>query len=74
MIRCDPILQLIYATGFDALNVQFPVVGKGGITLADKWGGEDLPYPKTLYGIHVSSMPNFCESSLSVSVSPSIQS
>lgn len=49
---------IVYATGFDALHVAFPIEGQGGRTLADKWGGEKLPRPRTLFGIHVSEFPN----------------
>jgi len=49
---------IIYATGFDALNVSFPVVGKRGRTLEEHWGGKRLNKPRTLFGIHVSGFPN----------------
>jgi len=49
---------IIYATGFDVLTVPFPVQGRNGRTLEDKWGGKGLSRPRTLFGIHVSEFPN----------------
>jgi cyclohexanone monooxygenase len=53
-----PLDVVIYATGFDVCAVPFEVVGRGGKTLAEEWGGEDLPEPRTLFGVHVSEFPN----------------
>jgi cation diffusion facilitator CzcD-associated flavoprotein CzcO len=49
---------IVYATGFDALTVAFPIRGRGGRTLAEHWGGERLDRPRTLFGVHVSGFPN----------------
>ena len=55
---------IIYATGFDAGLIPFNVVGKNGVTLADKFGASSennyqMIEPKTLWGLHVNDMPNF---------------
>ena len=55
---------IIYATGFDAGLIPFPIIGKGGVTLSSKFGAnEDNNYqmisPETLWGLHVRDMPNF---------------
>jgi cyclohexanone monooxygenase len=55
---------IIYATGFDAGLIPFTVIGKNGVTLADKFGASvennfQMIEPKTLWGLHVSDMPNF---------------
>ena len=55
---------IIYATGFDAGLIPFSVTGKNGVTLADKFGASvennfQMIEPKTLWGLHVSDMPNF---------------
>ena len=55
---------IIYATGFDAGLIPFDVVGKNGVTLANKFGASSennyqMIEPKTLWGLHVNDMPNF---------------
>ena len=55
---------IIYATGFDAGLIPFNVVGKNGVTLANKFGASSennyqMIEPKTLWGLHVNDMPNF---------------
>ena len=55
---------IIYATGFDNGLIPFPVVGKDGVTLADRFGASEsnnfqMTDPETLWGIHVADMPNF---------------
>ena len=48
---------LVMATGFKAADylVRFPVVGRGGLTLQEHWGGE----PRAFLGITVPGFPNF---------------
>ena len=48
---------LVMATGFQAADylVRFPVVGRGGLTLQEHWGGE----PRAFLGITVPGFPNF---------------
>jgi cation diffusion facilitator CzcD-associated flavoprotein CzcO len=55
---------IIYATGFDNGLIPYPVLGRGGISLADKFGANEANHyqmtrPRTLWGIHVDDMPNF---------------
>jgi cation diffusion facilitator CzcD-associated flavoprotein CzcO len=55
---------LIYATGFDSNFIPFDIQGVGGITLAEKFGANEsnrfqMVRPHSLWGIHVSDMPNF---------------
>jgi cation diffusion facilitator CzcD-associated flavoprotein CzcO len=55
---------IIYATGFDNGLIPYPVVGRGGVSLADKFGANEANHyqmtrPHTLWGIHVDDMPNF---------------
>ena len=55
---------LIYATGFDSNFIPFAVTGRGGVTLADRFGANEanrwqMTRPHSLWGIHVSDMPNF---------------
>ena len=55
---------IIYATGFDNGLIPFPVVGKNGATLAERFGASEgnnfqMTDPETLWGIHVVDMPNF---------------
>ena len=55
---------IIYATGFDAGLIPFNVIGKNGVTLANKFGASSennyqMIEPKTLWGLHVNDMPNF---------------
>lgn len=55
---------LIYATGFDSNFIPFPITGKDGISLADKFGANEanrfqMTRPHSLWGIHVDDMPNF---------------
>ena len=55
---------IIYATGFDAGLIPFPIIGKGGVTLSSKFGANkdnnyQMTSPETLWGLHVRDMPNF---------------
>ena len=55
---------IIYATGFDAGLIPFPVVGKEKITLSEKFGATEennfqMISPETLWGLHVRDLPNF---------------
>jgi cation diffusion facilitator CzcD-associated flavoprotein CzcO len=54
---------LIYATGFELSPFEqgspIPVIGRGGITLADKWRDGAT----TMHGMHVHGFPNFMLSS-----------
>ena len=55
---------IIYATGFDSNFIPFPITGRNGVTLADHFGADasnnyQMTDPKTLWGIHVSDLPNF---------------
>ena len=55
---------VIYATGFDSNFIPFPIIGRDGVNLADKFGADEsnnfqMTRPKTLWGIHVEDMPNF---------------
>ena len=48
---------IIFATGFDAFTGSLfkpEIVGRGGVTLQDKWADG----PQTLYGVSVSDFPN----------------
>lgn len=54
---------IIYATGFDSNFIPFPIEGRNGITLADKFGANarnnfQMVTPHSLWGIHVAEMPN----------------
>lgn len=54
---------IIYATGFDSNFIPFPIQGRNGATLADKFGANEankfqMTRPRTLWGIHVDEMPN----------------
>ncbi len=54
---------IIYATGFDNNLIPFPVTGKNGVTLADRFGATpdnnfQMTQPHSLWGIHVEDMPN----------------
>ena len=54
---------IIYATGFDSNFIPFSIVGRNGITLAEKFGANEannfqMTRPHSLWGIHVSDMPN----------------
>ena len=47
---------IIYATSFDVTyKLQFPIVGKNGVNLYNKW--KDMP--KSYLGLRVPDMPNF---------------
>ncbi|KAM3069218.1 hypothetical protein ACMFMG_010735 [Clarireedia jacksonii] len=47
---------VICATGFDtSYRPRFPIIGKGGVNLQDKWDDE----PDAYYGLAVPDMPNF---------------
>jgi cation diffusion facilitator CzcD-associated flavoprotein CzcO len=55
---------IIYATGFDNGLIPFPIIGRDGVTLADKFGANEannfqMTRPHSLWGIHVDDMPNF---------------
>jgi len=61
---CHDVDVLIYATGFDSNHIPFPVTGKGGVTLADRYGANaennwQMTRPQSLWGVHVADMPNF---------------
>ena len=61
---CHDVDVLIYATGFDSNHIPFPVTGKGGVTLADRFGAKaennwQMTRPHSLWGVHVADMPNF---------------
>jgi 4-hydroxyacetophenone monooxygenase len=49
---------LILATGFEALNIlgHIHIVGRGGVTLEERWGTEDA---RAYLGIAVPGFPNF---------------
>ena len=55
---------IIYATGFDSNFIPFPIIGRDGASLADKFGANEgnnfqMTRPHSLWGIHVDEMPNF---------------
>jgi cation diffusion facilitator CzcD-associated flavoprotein CzcO len=55
---------IIYATGFDSNFIPFPIYGRNGVSLADKFGANEdnkfqMTRPHSLWGIHVDEMPNF---------------
>ncbi len=55
---------IIYATGFDAGLIPFPVIGKDRLTLSEKFGATEknnfqMITPETLWGLHIKDMPNF---------------
>ncbi|MFU8816018.1 MAG: flavin-containing monooxygenase [Pseudomonadales bacterium] len=55
---------IVYATGFDNGLIPFPILGRGGVSLADKFGADaannfQMTRPRSLWGIHVDEMPNF---------------
>ena len=55
---------IIYATGFDSNFIPYPIIGRDGVTLADKFGANEannfqMTRPQSLWGIHVEDMPNF---------------
>ena len=55
---------LIYATGFDSNHISFPVTGREGVTLADRYGANEannwqMTRPQSLWGMHVENLPNF---------------
>lgn len=55
---------IIYATGFDSNFIPFPIYGRDGASLADKFGANEannyqMTQPHSLWGIHVDDMPNF---------------
>ncbi len=54
---------IIYATGFDNGLIPFPIHGRNGVSLADKFGANEknnfqMTRPHSLWGIHVDEMPN----------------
>ncbi len=54
---------IIYATGFDSNFIPFLIVGREGVTLADKFGANEannfqMTSPQSLWGMHVEEMPN----------------
>ena len=55
---------IIYATGFDNGLIPFPIYGRNGVSLADKFGASaannyQMTRPHSLWGMHVDDMPNF---------------
>lgn len=55
---------IVYATGFDSNFIPFPIIGRNGVSLADKFGANDankfqMTKPHSLWGVHVDDMPNF---------------
>ena len=55
---------IIYATGFDSNFIPFPIFGRDGVSLAEKFGANEankfqMVHPHSLWGIHVDEMPNF---------------
>lgn len=55
---------IVYATGFDSNFIPFNVTGRGGVTLAERFGANaenrfQMTRPHSLWGIHVCDMPNF---------------
>ena len=55
---------IIYATGFDSGFIPFPIIGRNGVTLAEKFGANEanrfqMTRPHSLWGVHVDEMPNF---------------
>src|SRR5690606_25895613 len=55
--RHHPIDVIVYATGFEASRMLYPmdVVGRDGVTLRDLWGEDD---PRAYLGITVPGFPN----------------
>jgi cation diffusion facilitator CzcD-associated flavoprotein CzcO len=58
------LIVIIYATGFDSNFIPFPIIGRTGVTLAEKFGANEsnnfqMTRPRSLRGIHVEHMPNF---------------
>jgi cation diffusion facilitator CzcD-associated flavoprotein CzcO len=54
---------IIYATGFDNGFIPFPILGRDGVSLADKFGASKASNyqpirARTLWGVHVEEMPN----------------
>ena len=54
---------IIYATGFDSNFIPFPIYGRNGVSLAEKFGANEknryqMTRPHSLWGIHVDDMPN----------------
>jgi len=61
---CYDVDVLIYATGFDSNHIPFPVTGRNGVTLADRYGANEsnnwqMTRPQSLWGMHVVDLPNF---------------
>jgi cation diffusion facilitator CzcD-associated flavoprotein CzcO len=61
---CHDVDVLIYATGFDSNHIPFPVTGRNGVTLADRYGADEsnnwqMTRPQSLWGMHVADLPNF---------------
>lgn len=59
-----PLDVIIYATGFDNGLIPFPIIGRNGTSLADKFGANkannyQMTRPHSLWGIHVDEIPNF---------------
>lgn len=55
---------IVYATGFDNGLIPFPIFGRNGVSLSDKFGAHaannyQMTRPHTLWGMHVDEMPNF---------------
>ncbi len=54
---------IIYATGFDSNFIPFPINGRDGASLAERFGAApennfQMTKPQSLWGIHVKDMPN----------------
>ena len=54
---------IIYATGFDSNFIPFPINGRNGASLAERFGAApennfQMTKPQSLWGIHVKDMPN----------------
>ncbi|KAI0531542.1 FAD/NAD(P)-binding domain-containing protein [Xylaria digitata] len=52
---------IITATGFESgFNTLFPVIGKDGVDLREKWGPEgEIGYPETYLGVMAPGYPNY---------------
>ncbi|KAL3481293.1 hypothetical protein BJX99DRAFT_271239 [Aspergillus californicus] len=50
---------IVCATGFDtSFRPSFPLIGRHGVNLADKWGSDEEP-PEAYFGLMVPDMPNY---------------
>lgn len=52
---------IITATGFeDGFTTRFPVIGRDGVDLRDKWAADgEIGYPETYLGVMASGYPNY---------------